>query len=366
MDSNNAEATILLIGSDRISKLIPALKKTNKFNLKSNIWEGGHGYRSPSELWKLRNYLIESTNPLILVDSMGIQALQAGLMANYYNVPFFVRARGGMWKEYRDQRHEDPFYRAAPYSFSKEKIRNTTIYNADGIIPVSHFHKLQIVEELDVKPGKCSVVHTPVDFDRFERTEHSLDQIENINTDNDVLLSITSFKFEDKYSGILNFSKAIVRFLKKNPSWSFVVCGPGKQRDRVQSHFENIASQKLMNRISILGYQENIENLYSLSDVYIHLSFRESMGMTVLEAQAAGKPVIINNSGGPIDLIRQTNTEVKMIANTHEELVNSLTKLAANSELRSVVGEKNQEWVKQRFTYEKIGTDFSQTISELL
>ena len=59
----------------------------------------------------------------------------------------------------------------------------------------------------------------------------------------------------------------------------------------------------LNNRVLFLGKQENLEELYSISDLMLLLSEKESFGLVLLEAMACGVPCIGTNVGGIPEVI---------------------------------------------------------------
>lgn len=85
-----------------------------------------------------------------------------------------------------------------------------------------------------------------------------------------------------------------------NLPWQLLVAGDGPYRDKVHSLFSD-----MQDRIVWLGEKsaEDIAFLYAASDVYVWPSVRESPGMTFLEAQASGLPVIGGDGGGVPDVI---------------------------------------------------------------
>ena len=359
MDTEIEALTLIVIGSSRKSRMVSALESIDGVTLETSVWEGRDGRRTLRELWRLRKSITEHDNPAILTDSMGGQAFQAGTIAHYYDIPFIIRARGGMWKEYRDNKHHLNKSQRFVYSFLKERLRNANLRLADAVLPVSYFHKLQIIEELDLSYDDLYVVYEPVNYAQFSKphpkntTSHF-----GLNPNAKVLLTITTFGYKNKYEGILDYIETIIQFLSENPDWVFVACGPGGGKSRVEQKFKNHADDDIIDRIAVLGYQKNIANLYNSSDIYVHLSYRDSMGLTVLEAQAAALPVIVNHGGGPIELVRQGG-KVNFIANSEEDLLSSLSTLASNEKLRHSIGEINQKWVQNKFSFESIGEMFS-------
>jgi glycosyltransferase involved in cell wall biosynthesis len=74
--------------------------------------------------------------------------------------------------------------------------------------------------------------------------------------------------------------------------------GPMKQIVELRALELNISDQ-----CQFLGNVENVEEVLWNSDVYVHTALSEALGLTLLEAMAAGLPVVTLDGGGNRDLI---------------------------------------------------------------
>ena len=64
----------------------------------------------------------------------------------------------------------------------------------------------------------------------------------------------------------------------------------------------------LQDSVLFLGKQENVAELYSISDLKLLLSEKESFGLVLLEAMACGVPCIGTNTGGIPEVIEHEKT----------------------------------------------------------
>lgn len=76
--------------------------------------------------------------------------------------------------------------------------------------------------------------------------------------------------------------------------------GDGKNKCSVQSYGESLA---LADRIHFHGSVENVESYLWEADIYIHSAKSEALGLTLIEAMAAGLPVVTLDGKGNRDLI---------------------------------------------------------------
>ena len=55
--------------------------------------------------------------------------------------------------------------------------------------------------------------------------------------------------------------------------------------------------------VHLLGYRENMAELYKISDLFVLPSFREGLSRSLMEAMVFGLPCVCSKIGGDIDLI---------------------------------------------------------------
>src|SRR5205814_5499836 len=80
----------------------------------------------------------------------------------------------------------------------------------------------------------------------------------------------------------------------------FIVAGADKSRDgQNRSRLEQlIAAAHLGDRVQLVGWTEDIANLLSTFDLFVSTSESESFGMAIVEAMAAGIPIVATETDG--------------------------------------------------------------------
>lgn len=80
----------------------------------------------------------------------------------------------------------------------------------------------------------------------------------------------------------------------------YIIAGRGE----LHKHLENlIDSLKLNNRVKLLGFRSDVKELYEAADMFVFPSFREGLSISLMEAMAAGVPVVASRIRGNVDLI---------------------------------------------------------------
>ena len=83
--------------------------------------------------------------------------------------------------------------------------------------------------------------------------------------------------------------------------WQLLVVGDGAARASVEDAFRSLGPQ----RVQFLGLQqgESLSQLYWASDIFVWPAVNEALGMAILEAQAAARPVIAGNHGAVGEIV---------------------------------------------------------------
>src|SRR5262249_19636787 len=93
-------------------------------------------------------------------------------------------------------------------------------------------------------------------------------------------------------SGRLHQEKGFVDLLHAArfvPEALFILAGDGPERAKLE---EFVDRNGLKDRVRLLGHREDVPELLALCDLFVLPSLHEALGLSVLEAMSAGKPVI--------------------------------------------------------------------------
>jgi len=102
------------------------------------------------------------------------------------------------------------------------------------------------------------------------------------------------------------------------------------------------------------GAVENTAPFYAMADVVVLPSHREGLPTVVLEAQAAGKPVVGASATGIVDLIIDGETGLLFPAGDVAALAEALSRMITDKALASELGHAGQERVKHEFQQQQI------------
>lgn len=109
--------------------------------------------------------------------------------------------------------------------------------------------------------------------------------------------------------------------------------------------------------ITFTSWIKNVDVAYAGLDVVALTSLNEGTPVTLIEAQAAGKPIVSTNVGGIEDVIIPNETALLSPTNNVELLSENFSKIVASPELRNQLAQKGWEHVHQKFNYMRMVND---------
>lgn len=170
------------------------------------------------------------------------------------------------------------------------------IDKSDIVTTVSQALKLQTYELIDtVKP--IETIYNFVDErEYFPRNSGNLKEQFGIQEDEKVLIHVSNFR---KIKNLPHIVDAFMK-IRANMKAKLLLVGDGPEKHRVM---DQVKGSPYMKDVLFLGKQENLAELYAISDLKLLLSQQESFGLVLLEAMACGVPCIGTNVGGIPEVI---------------------------------------------------------------
>jgi glycosyltransferase involved in cell wall biosynthesis len=195
---------------------------------------------------------------------------------------------------------------------------------SDAIVAVSGFTRDQVVSLLGVEPAKVHVVHHGIRAFPLPPAEREAEREK-------VILTVGAIQKRK------NTERLIEAFESVDPTWRLVLVGAsGYGSEEILARIEKSPAR---GRISVLGYvpASDLAGWYARAMIFAFPSLDEGFGIPVLEAMAAGTPVVTSNrsalpevAGGAAMLVDPENTEA---------LASALRELIADDDLRRSLAE---------------------------
>ena len=124
------------------------------------------------------------------------------------------------------------------------------------------------------------------------------------------------------------------------------IVGDGPERERVEAERRSLG---LEDAVELLGERRDVPALLAAADIFVLSSRSEGMPVSILEAMAAGLPVVASNVGGVAELVVDGETGFLTAPADEAALASALGRLLADPDLRRRMGAAARARVEARF-----------------
>lgn len=175
------------------------------------------------------------------------------------------------------------------------------IEKSDAVTAVSN-SLIQQTYDL-INPNKQIVpVYNFIDERVYRRTDSAyLKEEFGIEVNEKVLIHVSNFRAVKRVPDVI---KVFAKITEQTEA-KLLLIGDGPEMPFVSKLVDQL---KIKDKVLFLGKQDNLEELYSISDLMLLLSEKESFGLVALEAMACGVPCVGTNIGGLPEVIMDGET----------------------------------------------------------
>ena len=238
----------------------------------------------------------------------------------------------------------------------KRNWYNDYLYNrqVDGVIAISR-KIADLLAEGGVRRERIRLIHSGIDPAPFQRTRAA-------GADTGLTVIGTAAVLEER-KGHRYLLAAATLLKRRGHRLKYRFAGDGSQRQRLQ---QAVLESGLQEDVEMIGFVSDIPGFLSTIDIFVLPSLYEGLGVAVLEAMAAGKPVVATKVGGIPELVSDPATGLLVPAMDSQALAQAIERLISQKGLLQQMGEKGRERVLRQFTMEQMAGKNEDYYYELL
>jgi len=165
----------------------------------------------------------------------------------------------------------------------------------------------------------------------------------NIDHNYTLLISVANLVPYKDYFSVISVLKKIK---DKGYKFYYLIFGEGPLRTQIE---EKIIEYGLTYHIKMFGNVPNMQYYFQLADIFIHSSKGEGCSNAILEAMAAGLPIIASNTGGTCEIVTNKNGFLFEYKNS-KELFDKLKYCLDNLRLCRQMGIASIKIIKESFS----------------
>ena len=276
-----------------------------------------------------------------------------------HNMHFFSRYHIRTVEDYAIK-HQIPLILTAHNSWNEKIFLDLTCKIAwDKIVSISKYITRELMA-IGVPEEKIATLWHGIDSRQFSSREPS----KKILEDHPVLKGKKNIVFHPARMGLAKGCDITIeafRLVKEEIKDAFLLMsGSGNIIDWGLSQNKDIAF--FMSLIKHLGLENSVyintfdiksemPNLYNLAKVVVYpSSVEEPFGLTMLEAMASAKPIIVTNSGGMPEIIQDDVNGYVVPKRNHVALAEKIIRLMKDDQLNAKLGKQGRKIIEAKYT----------------
>lgn len=287
-----------------------------------------------------------------------IRTRSAKLLVKFKNIESLVNPT------YAEIRYRDPKINSWVLKLYEKVDKLTGGPGVDHYIAITEEVGKHYQEHLNIRPEKISVIYRGRKQNNYllqkQKIKEELTKELELNPNGPIFIHVGRQEFQKAHLDIL---KAIQ--IVDNHLWDagaqFLFCG---RRGNASGAIEQFLNENnIKTEIKFLGHRSDIYRLLAASDVFVFPSLFEGLGGSLIEAQAAGLPIICSNLPVFNEVVTEKNALFHKV-NDPKSLSEKFLKILTVN--RKEMGENSIKNYKEKFQLEKVNHDMLNFYKNLL
>jgi glycosyltransferase involved in cell wall biosynthesis len=151
--------------------------------------------------------------------------------------------------------------------------------------------------------------------------------------------------------GIPDIVEAIPSVVRAVPRVRFLFAGEGKLSQFLLDHTRELG---VADHVVCAGFRPDVVRVMKAIDVLVLASVTEGFGYVLVEAMAAGKPVVATRVSSIPEIVSDHETGLLVDVHRPDKLATALIEILRDPEEAARMGQHGREIVKERFTLERM------------
>jgi len=242
-------------------------------------------------------------------------------------------------------------------------VRTELLYNRSvaAVVAISEDVRRRLLAA-GVRPERISVIHSAVEppANPSGSAERSAARARLGLTDQATIGIVAALERRKGHDVLL---RALVRLREAVPRLRCLVCGDGSERASLERFAQELGIRGL---VRFLGEQRQVANVLAALDVFVQPSRYEGLGVAVLEAMAAGLPVVAARVGGIPETVREGETGLLVAKEDPEALAAAITELLQDPARAARMGAEGRRRVLAEFSMEAMTDRYERLYRDMI
>ncbi len=255
-----------------------------------------------------------------------------------------ARSRMPAWIAFFACRKTKTVFITTCHGYYKKHLASFSMGWGKQVIVPSNVIARHMIEDFGVPHDRIRLIPRSVEMERFKFVSPEIKRKETFNVG--IVGRITPLK------GHLDFIKAMAKLKKQLPNLKVWIVGEAPSSKEAYKEQLKILTKRLGlgNCTEFLGTKKNIPEVMSCLDALVlSTTTQEAFGRVIIEAQAAGVPVVATAVGGVIDIVEDGKNGFLVSPGDPQGIADALLKIQKDVRLAQKIAENAYEKVKKEY-----------------
>jgi len=222
-----------------------------------------------------------------------------------------------------------------------------SINASDGVTAVSNFLRKETYDAFEIKVP-IEVIPNFIDTKNFYRLKKKHFRGAICEADQKVIVHVSNFR---RVKNVSHVVETFHRILQAGIPAKLLLVGDGPDRSNVEQLSRDLGIQE---NVRFLGKQDPIQEILSISDLFLLTSGSEAFGLAPLEAMACNVPVVCSDIGGLPELVEGSGAGYLCPVGNIDAFAESSIKILTDEQLHAQMSEQAREYVIRNFDTQTI------------
>jgi glycosyltransferase involved in cell wall biosynthesis len=231
----------------------------------------------------------------------------------------------------------------------------------DGLIAISQAVKDWLVAEWHIPPAQIAVIHYGIEASRF-RSPHADPDIAADTRGPGIIGSIGRLEPRKGHETLI---RAMPEILQRLPEASLQIAGhdPWDYGQVLQAVINDLGLER---QVQLLGFRDDVPAFLHGLDVFALASHSEGFGQVIIEAMAAGKPVVASRIAPFTEIVLEGETGLLVESKNPKAFADAICWLLTHPRQAQQMGKCGQEQIRGHFSAERMAEQTFSLYHELL
>ena len=226
---------------------------------------------------------------------------------------------------------------------------------ADQVVYGSRAQMASWLESMPYATTESRCIYNGIALDRFMlRSERrsNLEGFDGVGAGGIVVGTVAQLRPEKNLRELI---RAVANLVRKGQAVELVIVGDGPERDALEAL---VRAEEIGDRVVFAGQTADVYSYLREMDVFVLPSTYETFSNAALEAMASGVPVVLSRVGGSVEMVTHGVEGFLYTPGVTEDLVQALSTLLRDPELRREMGRRARDRVERDFSWDRMVDEY--------